>query len=88
MDKFPSECAEVPEIDVQEASGVLELPITGWVIHPREDSVRIVGFINRGRDEHDPQREPTIILHVPLRGFMMSFARTLAAWQRLRAVVH
>lgn len=79
--------SDASEIDVEEMSGVLELPITGWVIHPRTDSVRLVGFINRGSMDF-PKREATIILHMPPGGFIRSIARSIVAWRGVYAAFH
>lgn len=78
---------DAPDIDVEEISGVPELPVTGWVIHTRSDSVRLIGFINRGTIER-PNREATIILHMPPAGFLRSIARSLTAWRGVSTAFH
>jgi hypothetical protein len=74
---------ELPEVDfqVEEISGVPELPITGWVIHTREETVRLIGYITRGEGA-SRRRETTIILHIPLGGFAKSMSNAIAAWNR------
>ena len=79
MERLVIADAEI-HIDVDEPSGIVELPITGFTIHPRLDSIRIVGFISRGSGINR-RREATVILHVPMSGFVKSLARTLAIWR-------
>ena len=52
------------EPHVEELSGILEIPLTGFVLQPRGGTIRMLGFILRG---HVPSAiaENTVIIHFP-----------------------
>lgn len=81
------EFAESVPPHVEEPAGIMELPVTGWVLHPRINTVRIVCYIARGEPPH-VRREPTLILHVPIRGFMRSMAHTILTWRTASEIAH
>jgi len=68
-----------PEPDIQEQSGLVELPITGFVIRMRGDTVRLIGYIRRGIGQ-PALAEPTMILHLPRTGFALSLRQAIARW--------
>jgi len=60
------------EPSVEELSGILEIPLTGFVLQPRGGTIRMLGFILRGY-QPNAVAENTTIIHFPKFGFLNSW---------------
>ncbi len=68
-----------PEPTVEEQSGLVELPITGFVIRMRGDTCRLIGYIRRGTGGAAPV-DPALILHMPRTGAAVSIRHAVQRW--------
>ena len=59
--------------EVEEVSGVLEIPLTGFVLRVRGSTVRMIGYVSRGDDPDAQIIDCTIIIHFPKFGFLRSW---------------
>jgi len=58
---------------VEEVPGTLEVPLTGFRLQIRGDTIRMIGFVMRGEG---PSATPecTLIIHFPKLSFLWSWA--------------
>jgi len=77
--KKPSFFASEPQ--VEELSGVLEVPLTGFRLQIRGGTIRMIGFILRGEGEKAVP-ECTLIVHFPKFGFLWCWHHATARLRR------